>query len=44
MPCLRPLATGYGTYRLVDAKDRVKAHRGEYGLTLAEVIRYLTSR
>jgi hypothetical protein len=33
-----------GTYRLVDAKGRVKAHRGEYGLTLEEIRRYLTSR
>jgi hypothetical protein len=37
-----PRAIGYGTYRLVDAKGRVKAHRGDYGLTLEDIRRYLT--
>jgi hypothetical protein len=37
-----PRAIGYGTYRLVDAKGRVEAHRGGYGLTPDEIRRYLT--
>jgi hypothetical protein len=39
-----PYAIGYGTYRLVDAKGRVKVHRGDYGLSLDEVMRYLRTR